>query len=90
MFTSGGLCGGVLLDEEFIKLIKGKVTNAAWYNMSKTDRWKFLNDEWEHAIKPQFRGQNKNWLVELPESCQIPGTSRNKGFKRRKTLDLPL
>lgn len=88
----GCLSGGVLLDEEFIKLIKEKVTKIAWESVSKKELRKFLNDEWEYAIKPQFGGQPRTWSVDLPQSCAAPKSSRGqaKGLKRSKTLDLEL
>ncbi|EFY90829.1 putative hsp70 protein [Metarhizium acridum CQMa 102] len=45
---------------------------------------KFLNDNWEHGIKPQFRGQNRSWGVELPNSVLAKG----KGKKRPSTLEI--
>ncbi|KPM41605.1 hypothetical protein AK830_g4982 [Neonectria ditissima] len=82
----GGLCGGVFLDEEFIRLIKKKVTSSAWDNLKKTEQKKFLNDRWEHGIKPQFENQPRTWLVDLPDGCGV--ASASGGLKRRKTIDL--
>ncbi|CVK82888.1 hypothetical protein FPRO04_00315 [Fusarium proliferatum] len=48
----GGLCGGVFLDEAFIKLIKNKVPKGTWNFVGHSDEKKFLNDQWEHGIKP--------------------------------------
>ncbi|KAJ4271774.1 hypothetical protein NW762_000480 [Fusarium torreyae] len=83
----GDLCGGVFLDEHFIKLIKRKVSAGSWENVSKAQERKFLNDGWEHKIKPQFSDSNqqRTWLVDLPDSC---GESSNRRTKRRKTLEL--
>ncbi|KAH6898499.1 hypothetical protein B0T10DRAFT_555809 [Thelonectria olida] len=80
----GGLCGGVFLDEEFLKLIKGKLLTSTWNLVDAGEQKKFLNDGWEHGIKPQFENQPRTWLVDLPESCD----SRAGGLKRRKTLEV--
>ncbi|KIL94945.1 hypothetical protein FAVG1_01876 [Fusarium avenaceum] len=82
----GGLCGGVFLDERFLELIKSKVAPGSWSSVSSSDEKKFLNDGWEHGIKPQFSNQNRTWLVDLPDSCG--GASPNRKLKRRKSLEL--
>ncbi|KAF4462383.1 hypothetical protein FALBO_10812 [Fusarium albosuccineum] len=81
----GDLCGGVFLDENFINLIKTKVPSGSWNFVSKTEEKKFLNDGWEHGIKPQFENQAKIWPVDLPDGCN---SNQFKGLKRRMTLDL--
>ncbi|KAL2685560.1 hypothetical protein Neosp_006660 [[Neocosmospora] mangrovei] len=81
----GGLCGGIFLDENFINLIKRKAPPGAWESVTKAEERRFLNDGWEHGIKPQFENQQKTWPVDLPDSC-IKGSST--GLKRRITVDL--
>ncbi|KAM6531674.1 hypothetical protein FSOLCH5_001128 [Fusarium solani] len=81
----GGLCGAVFLDENFINLIKRKAPPGSWKFVTKAEERKFLNDGWEHGIKPQFENQQKTWPIELPDSC-TKGPS--KGLKRRITVDL--
>ncbi|KAJ3530223.1 hypothetical protein NM208_g9420 [Fusarium decemcellulare] len=81
----GDLCGGVFLDENFVNLIKTKLPSGSWNLVSKTEEKKFLNDGWEHGIKPQFENQAKIWPVDLPDSCS---SNQFKGLKRRMTLDL--
>ncbi|CAG7557355.1 unnamed protein product [Fusarium equiseti] len=82
----GSLCGGVFLDENFLQLIKRKVKPASWESVSIAEQKKFLNDGWEHGIKPQFSNQNRTWLVDLPDSCGGPAS--NSKLKRRRTLEL--
>ncbi|KAM0359209.1 hypothetical protein ACHAP4_004113 [Fusarium culmorum] len=82
----GELCGGVFLDEEFLKLIRDKVTPGSWSSVGIAELGKFLNDEWEYAIKPQFSNQKQTWQVGLPESCS--GLTPGRNLKRRKTIDL--
>ncbi|KAF9769155.1 hypothetical protein IL306_013482 [Fusarium sp. DS 682] len=81
----GGLCGGVFLDEGFIKLIKNKVPKGTWNFVGHSDEKRFLNDQWEHGIKPQFENQPRTWPVDLPESCS---SDLSTGSKRRTTLEL--
>ncbi|KAG5747682.1 hypothetical protein H9Q70_009631 [Fusarium xylarioides] len=81
----GGLCGSIFLDENFLKLIKRKVSSTSWKNISKADEKRFLNDEWEHGIKEQFSSQDRSWLVSLPEGCR--GVF-NQGSKRQRHLQL--
>ncbi|KAI1065452.1 hypothetical protein LB507_000129 [Fusarium sp. FIESC RH6] len=81
----GGLCGGVFLDEAFVKLVRRESPQGTWGSVSKTDEKKFLNDLWEHGIKPQFENQQRSWPVDLPESFK---KNPSKGLKRRVTLEL--
>ncbi|KAF5001283.1 hypothetical protein FGRMN_1128 [Fusarium graminum] len=81
----GDLCGGVFLDEGFIKLVKKKSPAGTWGSVSNSDEKKFLNDQWEHGIKPQFENQKKSWPVDLPDSC---GSNSSVGLRRRITLAL--
>ncbi|KAF5235489.1 hypothetical protein FANTH_11713 [Fusarium anthophilum] len=82
----GALCGGVFLDERFLLLIKRKLEPRSWENVTSAEEKKFLNECWEHGIKPQFSNQNRTWLVDLPDSCGVASSSRK--LKRRKTLEL--
>ncbi|KAF5638257.1 mitochondrial-type heat shock 70 [Fusarium tjaetaba] len=82
----GGLCGGVFLDERFLKLIKRKLTRGSWDSVTSVEEKKFLNEWWEHGIKPQFSNQNRDWVIDLPDNCNA--TSSSGKLKRRKTLEL--
>ncbi|WZH40085.1 mitochondrial-type heat shock 70 [Fusarium acuminatum] len=68
--VQGGLCGGVFLDERFLELIKSKVAPGSWSSVSSSDEKKFLNDGWEHGIKPQFSNQNRTWLERWTAICR--------------------
>ncbi|KAM0209640.1 hypothetical protein ACHAQI_006381 [Fusarium lateritium] len=81
----GDLCGGVFLDEGFIKLVRKKSPSGTWGAVSKSDEKKFLNDQWENGIKPQFENQKRTWPVDLPESC---GRNPSQRLRRRITIDL--
>ncbi|EXL89731.1 hypothetical protein FOPG_00319 [Fusarium oxysporum f. sp. conglutinans race 2 54008] len=81
----GDLCGGVFLDEAFIRVVKRKSPKGTWWPVTKTEERKFLNDEWEHGIKPQFENQKRSWSLALPDTCVNPSS---QGLMRRMTLDL--
>nr|XP_036582566.1 uncharacterized protein CTRU02_07610 [Colletotrichum truncatum]KAF6791270.1 hypothetical protein CTRU02_07610 [Colletotrichum truncatum] len=83
----GGLCGGVFLDEAFVKLMKKKVTPEAWNNISELEVRKALNNEWENNIKTAFHGQDEDFYFSLPTECQAPGSAK-RGIKRKKNLVL--
>ncbi|KAI8228109.1 hypothetical protein K4K54_002426 [Colletotrichum sp. SAR 10_86] len=83
----GELCGGVFLDEAFVDLIKEKVTSDAWSNVPKDEAAKLLNGDWEHGIKQQFEGQERDWHMKLPSECQAKSTPQ-RGIKRKRNLIL--
>lgn len=73
------------MDEEFLNLIERKLGQVVFGKFSTREKRKFLNDNWEHTIKPQFDGTQKTWLVEdLPAACHAPG----RGQKRTRVLEL--
>ncbi|GKT98514.1 chaperone protein [Fusarium langsethiae] len=80
------LCGGVFLDEGFIELVKKKEPTISWASVSNPEKRKFLNDEWEHGIKPQFENQKRTWPIYLPDGCN--SNSSASELKRRETLEL--
>ncbi|KAK1974491.1 hypothetical protein LZ30DRAFT_754679 [Colletotrichum cereale] len=79
----GRLCGGVFLDQAFIELMRSKVTPSIWDALPKDEVQKFLNGDWEHGIKKQFHGQQKDWVVTLPPGC---GRNNGKGGRFRKQI----
>lgn len=81
----GSLWGGVFLDESFIKLVKKKSPLGTWVSVSDSDEKKFLNDQWEHGIKPQFDNQKRVWPVDLPKSC---GNNFSIGLTGGITIEL--
>ncbi|KAI1022675.1 hypothetical protein LB503_000738 [Fusarium chuoi] len=72
--------------ERFLLLIKRNLIPRSWEKVTSAEEKKFLNECWEHGIKPQFSNQNRTWLVDLPDSCIVAGSSGK--LKRRKTLEL--
>ncbi len=75
----GDLCGGIFLDEEFLKLIERSLGADIFSGLTKIEKRKLLNDNWEHTIKPQFDGKQTTWEVEyLPASCQRAGGGKKR------------
>ncbi|OHE92391.1 hypothetical protein CORC01_12318 [Colletotrichum orchidophilum] len=83
----GDLCGGVFLDEAFVKMLQEKVTPQAWNNIPKGEVAKLLNNDWEYCIKPSFKNLEDDWHVSLPPECRAPG-SQQRGLKRKRNLVL--
>ncbi|KAF6790673.1 Hsp70 family chaperone [Colletotrichum sojae] len=83
----GALCGGVFLDEAFIKLMKRKVNERNWNSLPAGEVKKLLNGDWEHGIKQQYEGQEQEWPVELPVTQQ-KGVNIRRGLVKKQTLVL--
>ncbi|KAK3315444.1 hypothetical protein B0H66DRAFT_565375 [Apodospora peruviana] len=67
---TGGLCGAVFLDQDFERWISKRLANV-WGDISKSELKKMVNDCWEHGIKQQFDGDDKEFTVTLPYSCAM-------------------
>lgn len=70
--------------------MKKKLGSKVWGKASGVEVTKFLHENWEHGIKPQFDSRSSSWLVDLPESFQGAHAFKNGigGLKRQKTLEL--
>ncbi|KAI9171325.1 Heat shock 70 kDa protein 12A [Paramyrothecium foliicola] len=87
----GELCGAVFLDERFLELVQTKAGPQVWRGLDQAQRAKFMNDNWEHGIKPQFRNQARVWSADLPRASGLigsPGVSQNKMKRQMMTLEL--
>ncbi|KAG5806493.1 hypothetical protein H9Q74_007373 [Fusarium xylarioides] len=64
---SGGLCGGIFIDEAFEYMIKNRL-GRRWDRLSRAGIKELLKGEWELSIKPQFKPTNssKEYLVSVP------------------------
>ncbi|KXH26780.1 hypothetical protein CSAL01_00326 [Colletotrichum salicis] len=82
---NGRLCGGVFLDQAFVELLRRQLSPGMWDAMSKDEVQRLLNDNWEHGIKKQFYGQQKDWVVTMPQSRQ---QKSHRSTFRRGTLIL--
>lgn len=61
-----------------------------WDTVSTQDKKKFLNDCWEHGIKPQFENQKRAWLVDLPDGCHPRGEPGSKQNRKKRSRNLQL
>ncbi|KAL4864901.1 hypothetical protein BDV12DRAFT_200620 [Aspergillus spectabilis] len=64
---TGGLCGGIFIDEAFERACKSRL-GRRWDHLSKAGIKEIIKGEWEHAIKPQFKPQSskKEYIVSIP------------------------
>lgn len=64
---SGGLCGGIFIDQDFEVIIKNRL-GRQWDRLSRVGSKELLKGEWELSIKPQFKPTNsdKEYLVSVP------------------------
>ncbi|KAF2682390.1 actin-like ATPase domain-containing protein [Lentithecium fluviatile CBS 122367] len=64
---TGGLCGGIFIDEAFERMCKARL-GRKWDRLSKAGIKEIMKGEWEHAIKPQFKPGNnqKEYIVGIP------------------------
>lgn len=46
-----------------------KRLGALWTQMTRSDLKKMVNDCWEHGIKQEFDGDDREFTVTLPYSC---------------------
>lgn len=50
----GGLCGGIFVDEAFELMCRERL-GRQWSNLSQTGIKDIMKNEWEYAIKPQYK-----------------------------------
>jgi hypothetical protein len=64
---SGGLCGGIFIDQDFEVIVKNRL-GRQWDKLSRVGCKELLKGEWELSIKPQFNptGSSKEYLVSIP------------------------
>jgi len=64
---SGGLCGGIFIDQEFEALCKNRL-GRKWDGLSRAGIKEVMKGEWEQSIKPQFTQGNdgKEYIVGIP------------------------
>jgi hypothetical protein len=66
-FETGGLCGGIFIDQVFESMCKNRL-GRLWSRLSQAGIKKMMKDEWEYAVKPQFKlGNSKDeYIVAIP------------------------
>ncbi|KAB5542554.1 hypothetical protein GE09DRAFT_1244906 [Coniochaeta sp. 2T2.1] len=64
---TGGLCGGIFVDEAFEAMCKNRL-GRRWRNLSQAGIKDIMRHEWESAVKPQFRldDQSMEYIVDVP------------------------
>ncbi|MCJ1345236.1 hypothetical protein MMC31_003442 [Peltigera leucophlebia] len=84
---TGGLCGGIFIDEAFESMCKSRL-GRRWNKLSQNGIKEIMKDEWEYAIKPQFKLDNsmtKKYIVAVPaeafEGSDLNDDSRNPIIK---------
>jgi hypothetical protein len=66
-FVIAGFCGTITLDEGFERVIR-TFMNASTYDKIKPEiKARFLNDDWEHRIKRNFKEGSGEWKVFVPK-----------------------
>ncbi|CAG9936358.1 unnamed protein product [Clonostachys rosea f. rosea IK726] len=75
---SGGLCGGIFIDEAFESICKARL-GRQWSNLSQTGVKELMKDQWEYGIKPQFTPEDKNkeYIVAIPAEAFKNGADQN-------------
>lgn len=72
---TGGLCGGIFIDEAFEAMCKARL-GRKWAYLSKVGVGELMKGDWGRNIKPQFRPENTNreYIVSIPaEAFYSPG-----------------
>jgi hypothetical protein len=83
---SGGLCGGIFIDEAFEHMCKSRL-GRKWDRLSKAGIKEIMKGEWEYAIKPQFKplSTHKEYIVGIPAEAfgksSLDDTSREPHIK---------
>ncbi|KAH6647235.1 hypothetical protein BKA67DRAFT_429649 [Truncatella angustata] len=64
---TGGLCGGIFIDQVFERMCSGRL-GPRWKQLSKTGIREIMKNEWEYGIKPQYKPAKlvKEYTVSLP------------------------
>ncbi|KAH0430382.1 hsp70 family chaperone [Colletotrichum camelliae] len=65
----GRLCGCLFLDQAFVEMVRSKV-GSVWDALPNEEIRQLLHNDWEHGIKKQFHGQDRDWVVTLPYGCR--------------------
>ncbi|KAE9565894.1 hypothetical protein CGMCC3_g17931 [Colletotrichum fructicola] len=66
----GRLCGCLFLDQAFVEMVRSKVGSHVWDALPNEEIRQLLHNDWEHGIKKQFHGQDRDWVVTLPYGCR--------------------
>lgn len=86
-YYTGGLCGGIFIDEAFETMCKSRL-GRKWNKLTQNGVKDIMKNEWEYAIKPQFKLENtltEEYIVAIPaeafESSDLNDESRRPIIK---------
>lgn len=76
---TGGPYGGVFIDEAFESMCKSRL-GCRWNKLTQNGIKEIMKNEWEYAIKPQFKLDNSEYIVAVPAEA-FEGSSLNDDSK---------
>ncbi|KAK4227814.1 hypothetical protein QBC38DRAFT_477037 [Podospora fimiseda] len=86
---TGGLCGAVFLDQDFMSWLKQFSPLApVWSKTPVKDLKRMIRDSWEHGIKQEFDGQDKEFTIPLPYSCALQLNKSDLTLKSEQLTDI--
>ncbi len=57
----------MFVDQNFEKLIAEELGGSIWSNLDSEDRRRFMKEQWEACIKPQFSGNDRVFYSDVPD-----------------------
>ncbi|KAK4220587.1 actin-like ATPase domain-containing protein, partial [Podospora fimiseda] len=86
---TGGLCGAVFLDQGFMSWLEQFSPLApVWSKTPVKDLKLMIRDSWEHGIKQEFNGQDKEFTIPLPYSCALQLNESDLTLKSEQLTDI--
>lgn len=80
---TGSLCGGIFIDEEFESMCNSRL-GRRWNKLTQNNIRELMKNEWEYAIKPQFKLKNSGideYIVAVPTEA-FEGSDLNDNTKK--------
>ncbi|OTB06206.1 hypothetical protein M426DRAFT_55720 [Hypoxylon sp. CI-4A] len=83
---TGGLCGGIFIDEAFERICKERL-GEVWNRLDKIGLRDIMKEDWECGIKPQFKVSNskKEYIVAIPAEA-FPDKSSQTDLSREPRI----
>ncbi|KAI0521984.1 actin-like ATPase domain-containing protein [Xylaria bambusicola] len=74
---TGGLCGGIFIDEQFERLCKQRL-GRNWNNLSQSGIKAMMKGEWEYVYKPSYTGRDvdREFPIGIPDEA-LRGSGMN-------------
>ncbi|KAJ2992964.1 hypothetical protein NUW58_g1993 [Xylaria curta] len=79
---TGGLCGGVFIDEQFERLCKQRL-GRNWNNLSQAGIKSMMKNEWEYAYKASYTGRDSNREFPIGIPNEALGSSGLRDLKQK-------